>query len=173
MTENEEKTLLVLVGPKGSGKTRIAKLLETHLGVRFLRVEPVFREAYSEGRKLAAIYDALGERIAREFEETDSLVIESLGIAKDFKPFLVQLLCEYNVKLVRLRVPPEVCLKRARSPEEGGPVDVTDEQLRELNFASEQVEMEWDLEITNEDGIRDDAILVSLRPLLPPREGRS
>lgn len=36
-------TLVVLVGPKGSGKTHIGTVLEARLGGRFIRVEPVFK----------------------------------------------------------------------------------------------------------------------------------
>ena len=38
------RSVLILVGPKGSGKTYIGSLVERELGVRFLRVEPIFLE---------------------------------------------------------------------------------------------------------------------------------
>jgi hypothetical protein len=38
------RSVLVLVGPKGSGKTYVGTLTNKELGVPFLRVEPIFLE---------------------------------------------------------------------------------------------------------------------------------
>ena len=38
------RSVLVLVGPKGSGKTYVGALINKEPGVRFLRVEPIFLE---------------------------------------------------------------------------------------------------------------------------------
>uniref|UniRef100_A0ACD5GZ82 Uncharacterized protein n=1 Tax=Desertifilum tharense IPPAS B-1220 TaxID=1781255 RepID=A0ACD5GZ82_9CYAN len=37
-------TLLLLVGLKGSGKTWIGSVLEKHLAIQFLKIEPLFLE---------------------------------------------------------------------------------------------------------------------------------
>jgi len=37
-----QKTLFMLVGPKGSGKTHIGTLVNQHTDIVFLRVEPIW-----------------------------------------------------------------------------------------------------------------------------------
>ena len=46
--ERAVKEVLLLVGPKGAGETTIGQLLATELGMRFLRVEPLFLQVPSE-----------------------------------------------------------------------------------------------------------------------------
>jgi shikimate kinase len=40
--------LVLLVGPKGSGKSHIGRILEQQLGVSFFHVEPLWMSYYAE-----------------------------------------------------------------------------------------------------------------------------
>ena len=70
-----QKTLYILIGPKGSGKTHIGSRIEELTSIKFLRVEPLWLQ-------LAEGEDGWG-RVEREidalFTQHDKLVIESLG----------------------------------------------------------------------------------------------
>lgn len=55
---------IVLVGPKGSGKSHIGRTLERHLGVHFLHVELLWMSYYAEGRA-AGREPSIAEGIAR------------------------------------------------------------------------------------------------------------
>jgi shikimate kinase len=39
---------VMLVGPEGSGKSHVGRVLEKHLGVRFFHVEPLWLDYYAE-----------------------------------------------------------------------------------------------------------------------------
>lgn len=66
------RTVLVLIGPKGSGKTYIGSLVDRELGVRFLRVEPVFLENMRSSHLTGTALDEEG--YSRLLAEVDSVL---------------------------------------------------------------------------------------------------
>jgi shikimate kinase len=169
------RSVLVLVGPKGAGKTHVGSLIENELGVRFLRVEPIFLENMRSSRLTGAARDAEG--YAKVLAEVDAvlsgepgIVIESTGASESFPAFLDALRARYEVRLVAVRAPLDRCLERVRSRDRTDHIPVSDERVAEINARAAAVELPWDLELDSGGAASTGAILAQLRHLLslPP-----
>jgi len=161
------KTVLVLVGPKGSGKTHIGALLQRRTGTRFLRVEPLFLEAMQELPGAGA--EARGfKRVeaAVEAEEADTVALESTGASGHFEAMLGRLRSRHRVLLVAVRAPAETCLERVRTRDSKDHVAVSDHHVEEINRRAAQVSLAWDLVIDNGGPAPEDSIAEALRELL-------
>src|SRR5450755_1893861 len=71
-------TLLVLVGPKGSGKTHVGAVLEARLGVRFVRVEPIFLALRNQVEALTEVE----RQVDRALAEAQVVAIESTALSR-------------------------------------------------------------------------------------------
>lgn len=70
-----KKTLYVLIGPKGSGKTHVGTKVNQHTSIKFLRVEPIWLNlAPGEDG-----WQRVEHEIDQLFEQHDRIMIESLG----------------------------------------------------------------------------------------------
>lgn len=147
-------TVLLLVGPKGSGKSFIGSLLAERLGIPFFRAEPVFLENLSTSRLEGTARDAEGfarvfTGVMRSLKETPVVVLESTGASDAFFPFLGALRATCRVLLVSVRAPPEVCLARVRTRDQTTHINVSDDAVMEINERASKVRLAWDLEIDN------------------------
>ena len=91
------KTLIILVGPKGSGKTYIGTLLEKRLRIPFFRVEKVWLQLKEEKLYLSHLkkgYQNVNKEIDIQFTKSKKLIIESTG-TYDFELFLNDLQKKY------------------------------------------------------------------------------
>jgi shikimate kinase len=87
-----QKTLFMLIGPKGSGKTHIGTLVDQYTDIAFLRVEPIWLilQPDEDGwKKVEAVIDAM-------FEKQNKVMIESLGIGEGFVKFHASLAEKYS-----------------------------------------------------------------------------
>lgn len=153
-------TLLILVGPKGSGKTHIGTVLERHLGIRFLRVEPIFR-AHRNGPGAMAEVE---REIDRALAEAGVVAIESTGAAPD--------LVEYwrgryeHVVLARVCASDETCFRRFLERDASAHIPVSDDRFREVNERAAQASFDWDCELDNERALTDEDIVRAISAVL-------
>lgn len=111
------KTVYILIGPKGSGKSYIGELIERTLDLRFLSVEPFFMKARGSREELDEAYFAeawnlVEARVDEYLRQHERVMIESIGTFKSFKEFLARLEAKYQVKLVQVKVPLKLCMER-------------------------------------------------------------
>ena len=88
------KILFMLIGPKGSGKTRIGTLVNQHIDIAFLHVESIWLSLVSgeDGwRKVEAAISAM-------FQEHDKVMIESPGAGEGFVQFRDSLAEKYSIR---------------------------------------------------------------------------
>lgn len=147
--------VIVLVGPKGAGKSTIGALLEREMGMSFVRVEPIYLgmlrshpnvdPALLEPVGFAAILQEL-DRVAGS---EGAVCIESTGAAGYFPTFLAQLQARHRVTLVRVNAPAGTCVERVRTRDAVGHIPVSDERVREINRAADGVRLAWDVEVDN------------------------
>ncbi|MBN4002223.1 hypothetical protein [Nostoc sp. LPT] len=78
------KTLFILIGPKGAGKTHIGTLVNAQMAIKFLPVEPIWIDYLKNGAKDRDGWDIVEEEIDRVFESNDRVMIESLGAGEGF-----------------------------------------------------------------------------------------
>jgi len=78
-----QKTLFMLIGPKGSGKIHIGTIVSQYTDIVFLRVEPIWLGLNPDEdgwEQVEAVIDAM-------FQKHDKVMIESLGVGEGFTKF--------------------------------------------------------------------------------------
>jgi 2-phosphoglycerate kinase len=153
MPAADPKTLLILVGPKGSGKTHIGAVVERMLGIRFLRVEPIFlgHETF-----LGAVSD-VQRQIDPALAAGDSVIIESTGAAPDYVRSLQH---RYErVRLVQMRASAETCFRRFNQRDTSQHIPVSDARFHEINEQAARAAFEWNCVLDNETGLTDEDIV--------------
>lgn len=165
------RSVLVLVGPKGSGKTYVGTLINKELGVPFLRVEPIFLENLRKSRLAGTALDEEGyakvlAEVASVLSHESRVIIESTGASEAFPAFLNALRSSYQVTLVSIRAPLERCLERIRSRDQQLHVPVSDDRVAEIDARAAVVRLPWDLEIDNGGPASAEVILDQVRRLL-------
>lgn len=167
--------LVLLVGLKGSGKTFTGGVLEKHLDIHFLRIEPIFLELLQQEPDLTGIpleqrgFQIVLAKLDELAQSNPTLCIESTGAAHTFPELLAALQQGFRVYLVHVKAPLETCLERVMSRDASAHIPVSDHRLREINQRALQVNLPWDLEIDNsefQDGIM---IAESVKRLLQPQ----
>jgi shikimate kinase len=165
------RKIIVLVGPKGSGKTFIGTLVSEQLGCRFLRVEPIFLENMARSRLTGMALDEEGyacvlAAVASELSAASCLIIESTGASEAFPAFLGELRSRYEVVLVSIRAPLEVCLQRVRDRDQAKHIPVSDDRVLEINTRASRLQLAWDLELENGQPASPAAIVERIRGLV-------
>ena len=146
---------ILLVGPKGSGKSYIGRTLERHFGVLFFHVELHWKSYYAEcqasGRQplIAEGLARMHPLIAVALRTHEHVCIETTGASAEILNDMLSLEQPEKTLIVRVSAPLELCLERiaARSQEEQVAMDV--ERIREVYELSEVAQMEPDLTLTN------------------------
>lgn len=155
------KTLFMLIGPKGSGKTHIGTLVNQHTDIVFLRVEPIWLAIQPDEdgwEKVEAEIDAL-------FEKQDKVMIESLGIGEGFGKFHASLARKYSIKLIRVYADLGTCFRRVKTRNNIEHIAVSDGKVAELNQLASAVTFNWDLEINNNGPLPDEEIVDAIQSI--------
>lgn len=156
-----QKTLFMLIGPKGSGKTHIGTLVNQNTDIVFLRVEPIWLVVKPDEdgwQKVEAVIDTL-------FQRHNKVMIESLGIGEGFITFHASLAEKYNIKLIRVYADLETCFTRVRTRNNAEYIAVSDDKVAEYNKIASAVTYPWDLEINNNDLTPDKDILNAIQSI--------
>jgi ABC-type glutathione transport system ATPase component len=151
-----QKTLFILVGPKGSGKTHIGTLVNQYTDITFLRVEPIWLDLRSDENgweNVEAAIDAM-------FQNRNKVMIESLGIGEGFSKFHASLTGKYSVKMIRVYANLETCFTRVKTRNNVEHIAVSDDRVTELNEIAATVTYNWNLEINN-DALASDRDIIS------------
>lgn len=162
---------ILIVGPKGSGKSHIGRILERRLGVHFFHVEPLWIgyhvECKSSGRdvSIAEGIARIHPLIAAALRHHEHVCVETTGASREILDDLLSLAPREQTLVVRVTAPVEVCLERiaARNQTEQIPMDV--ESIREVHALSENAGIEPDVVLRNVD-LTEEAIVSAIRPLL-------
>lgn len=156
-----QKTLFMLVGPKGSGKTHIGTLVSQHTDIVFLRVEPIWLSLKPDEdgwKKVEATIDAM-------FQNQDKVMIESLGIDDGFIKFHASLAEKYSIKMIRVNADLETCFTRVKTRNNAEQIAVSDDKVAEFNKIASAVTYNWDLEINNDEPIPDEEIIDAIQSI--------
>lgn len=160
------KTIILLIGPKGSGKTHIGTLCESLAGVRFLRVEPIWLA--HKGAPYSVVVAAIASRVKQMSETAEVIVLESLGLGEPFTLLLAAMRDAFVVKFVKVKAPLEVCATRVRTRDQSLHIPVSDENLQAYNSMAARVELDWDLTLANHPPLFPEAILAGIKLLVDP-----
>jgi 2-phosphoglycerate kinase len=151
-SDRNPPALLILVGPKGSGKSHIGAVVERCLGVRFLRVEPIFLAHEDRPGAVVGIQRQLDLSLA----QGRTVVIESTGAAPDY---IRSLQNRYQrVRLLQVRASAQTCFRRFKDRDTSVHVPVSDDRFHEINDRAARADFDWDCVLNNEAGLPDDDI---------------
>jgi shikimate kinase len=180
---------VVLVGPKGAGKTTIGRMVEAALGARFVEVEAVARRALAEAG--GAIDEAYARRafgmileeveaaargapaVVLETTGAPAVVLETTGASAETPRFLAALRERFETVLVRVTASRAVCERRIAGRDQARQIQVGPDLVREMHARSLALSLAWDVEIDNEAGVGEAEVVRALRPYLLSRPGRS
>lgn len=171
--------LLVLVGPKGSGKTTIGRMLDTKLGLYFLPVEEIALQVLAErgGRVdeqyAKAAFDAILVALERVFAETRRVVIEATGASDESAAYFAELQARYDTRFVRILAGRATCEQRLRTRDAGGHVAISPELAARMHERSERLELPWALTVDNESSLSPSTLLAAVERLLHSADRRS
>jgi len=147
--------LIILAGPKGSGKSHIGRLLEKRLGVLFFHVEPLWMDYYAEcrssGRKpetsmgIARICPS----IVAALRDNGYVCVETTGASKEILNALLSLEHPSRTLLVRISAPLETCLERIAKRDQTEQIPMNVESSRKVHEACEEIldDPVWDFPI--------------------------
>jgi shikimate kinase len=148
------KTLYILIGLKGSGKTFIGKLIEDKFGISFLRVENIFKNIkhdrhYSDESYIKEGFTLLEKEIRNRFKETDMLTIESTGLTDEFRQMLGSLRKDFSVRLIKIDADPALCIERVTKRDSKNHINLSDKDVEKINELAIKVKFDYDLTIDN------------------------
>ncbi|HEU4323651.1 MAG TPA: hypothetical protein VFS21_10930 [Roseiflexaceae bacterium] len=155
------KQLLMLIGPKGAGKTYIGTLLGRRTDILFISVEPIWL-ALASGEDG---WEAVERAIDAAFRTRDRVMIESLGAGDGFRRFHAALAQKYPITMIRVAAGLDTCMQRVRTRDSAAQIAVPDEKVAEYNAIAAQVRYDWALEIDNDPPAPDEAIVAAIRAL--------
>ena len=143
------KTLFILIGPKGAGKTHIGTLVNAQMAIKFLPVEPIWVDYLQNGAKDRDGWDIVEEEIDRLFESNDKVIIESLGAGEGFVRLHKSLKNKYQIKFIKVESALDKCLERVRNRDNTAHIQISADKVQEYNKIAAQVSYNWDLVIDN------------------------
>ena len=170
------KHVLVLVGPKGAGKSTIGHILATDLGLHFLRVEPIFldvraRLGASHSEFEAAGFQAVLSALREALGQHDIVCFETTGASAYVSWLLEALRQEARVLLVRILAAPDQCLTRIRARDPSIHIPVSDDQVERINTIAQTVVLPWTAELDNHGPLDRTLIVSTVRSLLTTSAG--
>lgn len=151
-----QKQIILLVGPKGSGKTHIGTVLQNRLGITFVRIEDIWLQLQEERDDfLSPAYVAEGfKRTLAHIESVlareNTICLETTAANDAIRDFITRLEGLAVVKKIRIRASPETCLQRVKTRDRSVHVDVSDDMVDAINAAAQTVEMDWAQELDND-----------------------
>jgi shikimate kinase len=165
------KRIIVLVGPKGAGKSTIGHLIENWLGVPFIRVEPIYLQVRGvlgaehpdlERHGFTAILGNLTQALTRH----DVICFETTGASTHTSWLLAELSKVAEVLLVQVRADPSQCLARIHRRDASVHIPVSDNEVERINAVANQVDLPWAAVIDNRGNLEIDKILEIIAALL-------
>lgn len=139
--------LVVLLGPKGSGKSHIGRVVQRELGVHFFHVEPLWMAYYAECRSagrtpsleegIRAVHPKLSEALASH----EHVCVETTGASPEILTDLLTLRPASDTLIVRVNAPLELCLHRIANRDPAHQIPVDTETIEKVYRLSTSVEV--------------------------------
>ena len=165
------KRIIVLVGPKGAGKSTIGQLIENRLGVPFVRVEPIYLQVRLrlgpehpdlERQGFQTILGHLTQALVRN----QTICFETTGASAHTSWLLAELGRLAEVLPVQVQADPSQCLDRIHRRDASVHIPISDDEIERINAVAGLVTMPWAAVIDNRGDVNEAVILDTISHLL-------
>ena len=148
------KSIYILIGPKGSGKTYIGTLLGQHFKIRFLAVENIAIRVkkgrdYKDSGYIEEVFNEIENEVRKCLVKEDKLIFEATGLTDAFDGMLLRLKNDFKVRLISIRTEAEICLSRIKARDNTQQVKVSDKDVLAINARAIEKKFAFDGEIGN------------------------
>ena len=163
---------ILLVGPKGSGKSHIGRILDARLGVHFFHVEPLWLGYHAECRA-AGRQPSIAEGITRvhpiladALGKHANVCVETTGASPEILDALLALKPRSETVVARVTAPLELCLRRIANRDQTDQIPLDAETVRKVHVLSEALRLEADVALDSTQ-LSEAQIVDSFRSVLP------
>jgi shikimate kinase len=149
--------LILLIGPKGSGKTHIGRLLARRWGVHFFRVESHWMRYHTEctvaGRpvRIDEGIERIHPAIIHALSTYEQVCVETTGASPEILDSLLLIGERFGRILVQVRAPLSLCLTRIAARDPSRQIPMQDENIRTVHALSSAVDLPFDITLENID----------------------
>lgn len=146
------KTVFILIGPKGSGKTYLGRLIEKELGIKFFLTESILLKirngrAISDKTLFKDTYATLQQKLEQFLVKSNQAAFEATGTFPYFKELLGDLQSKYHVKKIHLLAPFELCLERVHKRMSKDHFTASDALVKDTYLKNDALDYGYDLQI--------------------------
>ena len=147
-----QRTCIVLIGPKGAGKSFLGAALQSQKEIPFISTEALFLKAREENvpseTRGAYVLDLLSKEIAEKTSHSPATVsFETTGTNAKVLEYIEQLKGSYRVILVKVWTPIEVCIQRISIRNAKKHVPHQESEIRAINQQSEKLKLAYSFEV--------------------------
>ena len=167
--------ILILVGPKGSGKNYIGRELEALFQIKYVRIEAVWQELNDQRTDfLSSDYIREGRQLTldlvRSHLKNGHVCIEATGVADDWDEYVENLKSIADVVFIKVTCSLDECKKRALGRDQSLQVQISDTLFDDINTKAADVQLDWAAVINNEPFISRDELNFMMKPVLENEE---
>jgi shikimate kinase len=137
---DKQKTIFLLIGPKGGGKSFVGGLFEEYFDIPFIPVEDWLIKSskgkdFRDESHLQASFETIESGIRENIRHQDKLVFESTGLSQHFNKMLNNLHKDHKVVPVFIYAGMHRCLQRIRKRDQDKHIYISEEDIIEINHA--------------------------------------
>jgi len=158
------KTIYLLIGAKGSGKSFIGSLIQDNFNIPFLYVEDWVKEVKNDRDITNELYRveafAIIESGVREFlEREDQVVFESVGLTQQFEVMCESLKSDFNIISIGIKTDLDLCLQRVKTRNRSNNMPAPEDKIKLVNSEFKKKNRPTDYVIDNNNKSADELIV--------------
>lgn len=149
-----QKTVFLLVGPKGSGKSHIGRLFQQKYGIPFIVVEDWVKHLIPENPitddYVKKVFDIICKGIIDQLKTKYQVIFESTGISDHFLSMYKSLSLKYNLVLIKVEANPETCIRRIEQRNAEDHIYFSEPEIRRINNEAIKVKLPFNAILSND-----------------------
>ncbi len=151
----QDKTIFLLLGPKGCGKSYIGQLMAKEFSIDYVDIEDFSKDVKKDQHiddecYLKEVFKKIESGLRDLLNEKDRVIFESIGLSENFDVLFENLDRDFKVVTIGVYADNDTCMKRIQERDPKVQIDLTQEQLEEINQLIKEKNIETDFQIDNE-----------------------